>query len=158
MPIEKNIITKKENLPSEHVSSHPDYEYHIANVVPRHNGNQCAVAFYDIAPGKSNYPFHYHNYSEEVFYIISGQGIIETNEGNFPISAGSMIFCPAGADGAHKITNTSDTAPLCYIDIDTVPKTDMCIYPKTGKIGVYTHDGFNNVYKLDSGVGYYDGE
>ena len=158
MPIEKIVVSKKEDLPSEHISGHPTYEYCKSDVVPRHNGNQSAVAFFDIAPGKSNYPYHYHNYSEEIFYIISGSGILETPDGDIPIKAGNVIFCPAGADGAHRITNTSTTEPLCYIDIDTVPKTDMCVYPKTGKIGVYTHDGFSKLYKTDDSVDYYDGE
>jgi len=33
--------------------------------------------------------------NEEVFYIISGEGILETPEGNITISAGDTIICPA---------------------------------------------------------------
>lgn len=158
MPIEKVFVTTKENLQSTHIGFHPAYEYDKYEVLPRNGGNQCAVILYDIAPGKSNYPFHYHSGSEEIFYIISGQGIVETNDGEIPISAGSIIICPAGEGGAHKITNTSQEAVLTYIDIDTVPKTDMGVYPKSGKIAIFTNDGFAKVYKADSDVKYYEGE
>lgn len=158
MAVKKILVTRKEELQSVHVGAHHAYEFDKADVLPRNGGNQCSVVLYDIAPGKSNYPFHYHVASEEIFYIISGEGVVETNDGDIPISAGSIIVCPAGEDGAHRITNTSDSEPLTYIDIDTVPKVDMAVYPRTGKIGVFTTDGFTKWYKEDGNVKYYDGE
>ena len=158
MPIEKILVTKKQDLTPRHQNAHPVYEFHSYDVVPRHTGTKSAVAFFDIAPGKSNFPFHWHDDSEEIFYIISGEGTLETNGGDIPVSAGTVIFCPAGAEGAHKLTNTSSFEPLCYIDIDTLPKTDLCVYPKTGKIGVYTKSNAGGVFKSDNSVGYYDGE
>ncbi len=158
MAVKKIFTKKKEELESMHIGSHPAYEFDKFDVLSRNGGNQCAVSFYDIAPGKSNYPFHYHVDSEEIYYIISGKGIVETNEGDIPISVGSVIVCPAGEEGAHKITNTSDSETLTYIDIDTIPKTDMAVYPKTGKIGIFTNDGFTKWYKKDTDVKYYEGE
>ncbi len=156
--VKKVFVTKKEELEPAHVGAHPAYEFDRREVLPRNGGNQCAVIFYDIAPGKSNYPFHYHTASEEIFYIISGNGVVETNEGDIPVSAGSVIVCPAGEEGAHRITNRSESEPLSYIDIDVVPATDMAVYPKTGKIGVFTRDGFAKWYKKDGDVKYYEGE
>ena len=158
MVIEKVLVTKKEELQPTHIGFHPAYEYDKFEVSPRNGGNQCAVIFYDIAPGKSSFPFHYHNSSEEIFYIISGQGVVETNDGDIPISAGSVIICPVGEGGAHRITNKSASETLTYIDIDTVPKTDMCLYPKTGKIGIFTNDGFAKIYKTNNDVKYYEHE
>lgn len=158
MAIEKVLVIKKEELQPAHIGFHPAYEYDKFEVSPRNGGNQCAVIFYDIAPGKSSYPFHYHSGSEEIFYIISGQGIVETSDGEISVSAGSVVICPAGEGGAHRITNKSDSEVLAYIDIDTVPKTDMGVYPKSGKIGVFTNDGFAKLYKADSDVMYYEYE
>ena len=156
--IEKIFVTKKEEIKPIRIDIHPAYEYNKFEVSPRNGGNQCAVTFYDIEPGKSNYPFHYHSGSEEIFYIISGYGIVETNDGEIPVSSGSVIICPAGEGGAHRITNKSDSEILTYIDIDTIPKTDMCAYPRTDKIGIFTNDGFAKFYKLNSDVKYYEGE
>ena len=154
----KVFTTKKEELKPVHSGCHHAFEYDKYEVSPRNGGNHCTVNFYDIAPGKSNYPFHYHSDSEEIFYIISGHGIVETGDGEIPISAGSVIICTAGEGGAHRIANKSDSELLSYIDIDTIPKTDMCFYPKSGKIGVFTSDGFAKFYKTDSDVAYYEGE
>lgn len=158
MAAKKVFTTRKEELEGIHIGAHPAYEFDKFDVLPRNGGNQCAVTFYDIAPGKSNFPFHYHTASEEIFYIIAGEGVVETDEGEVPISAGSVIVCPAGEEGTHRITNTSDSEKLTYIDIDTIPKADMAVYPKTGKIGVFTNDGFTRWYKKDGNINYYDGE
>jgi uncharacterized cupin superfamily protein len=158
MAITKVLVTRKDELQPKHIGFHPAYEYDKCEVSPRNGGNQCAVAFYDIAPGKSNYPYHYHSSSEEIFYIISGNGVVETNDGEIPVSAGSIIICPAGEDGAHRITNISDSEVLTYLDIDTVPRTDMAIYPKSGKVGIFTDDGIAKIFKADDAVKYYDGE
>ncbi len=156
--MKKVFVTRKEELQATHVGAHPAYEFDKRDVLPRDGGSQCAVTFYDIAPGKSSYPFHYHTSSEEIFYVIAGTGVVETNEGEVAISAGSVIVCPAGEGGAHRITNRSDREPLTYIDIDVVPITDMAVYPKTGKIGVFTRDGFTKWYKKDGNIPYYEGE
>ena len=156
--IDKTFVTKKEEIKPIPFGLHPAYEFSKFEVSPRNGGNQCAVTFYDIAPGKSNYPLHYHTSSEEIFYIIRGHGIVETNDGEISISSGSVIICPSGKGGVHKITNKSDSEVLSYIDIDTIPTTDMCVYPKSEKIGVFLNDGFMKFYKQSNDVKYYDGE
>ncbi len=158
MAMEKVVVTTKSEVQSKHFNAHPAYEYDKYDVVPRNGGNRCAVTVYDIAPGKSSYPFHYHADSEEIFYIISGHGVVETNDGDVAIAPGSIIFCPVGEGGAHRITNTSENEVLTYIDIDTIPKVDMAVYPKTGKVGIFTNEGLIKIYKTDGTVPYYEGE
>jgi uncharacterized cupin superfamily protein len=68
-------------------SGHKQYEYNKFEVTDSRDkyevaspneGNQTVAAFYTLPPGKSNYPFHYHTANEEVFYIISGTGVLKT--------------------------------------------------------------------------------
>lgn len=73
-------ITNKNSIEPKHKSEHETYEYYKYEVTPRSKDAQCYVAFYEIPPQKANYPYHYHLNSEEVFYIISGKGILETPE------------------------------------------------------------------------------
>lgn len=152
------LITRQDNLVPTHKMEHDPYEYSKYKVTERDKGYQCFVAFYEIPPRKANYPYHYHLKSEEVFYIISGSGIVETPEGNKTISAGDVIICPASEEGAHKLINTSATEKLVYIDIDTVHKSDIVNYPKSGKIGIVTEGNPTAFYHKDSNVGYYEGE
>jgi uncharacterized cupin superfamily protein len=161
------IITSKDKIKPEHQNEHKPYEYYKYEVTDSKEkyevtspseGNQTVVAFYTLPPGKSNFPFHYHTTNEEVFYVISGNGILETFEGKSQITAGDIIVCPAGKNGAHKITNTSETESLVYLDVDTNNTPDIAYYPHSKKIGVRAAGDVRDNYSMDSSIDYYDGE
>jgi uncharacterized cupin superfamily protein len=155
------------DIAPKQVDDHPKYSFtkqavtdsaHKYEVAGPRDGNQTIVAFYTLSPGKANYPFHYHTTNEEVFYIISGSGALETNEGTFSISAGDVIVCPAGEAGAHKITNTHASDALVYLDVDTNQTPDIAYYPHTGKVGIRHVGGMRDNFLLSSNVAYYHGE
>ena len=161
------IVTRMDKIRPIHHNEHEKYEYYRHDVTKREykyeaaspkEGNQTVVAFYTIPPGKSNYPFHYHTANEEVFYIISGCGILETPNGTRPVTAGDIIVCPVGQGGAHKITNSSSEADLTYLDVDTNNTPDIAFYPHTNKAGIRAVGGIRANFNLDSKVDYYDSE
>jgi uncharacterized cupin superfamily protein len=161
------IITNMSKITPKHQSEHEKYEYYKYEVTDSRNkyevaspneGNQTVVAFYTIPPGKSNYPFHYHTTNEEVFYVISGSGILETFDEKIIITAGDIIVCPVGKNGAHRITNTSKTENLVYLDVDTNNTPDIAYYPHSNKLGVRTAGGVRDNFNLDNKINYYDGE
>ena len=161
------IITRFDKIAPNHHNEHEKYEYYRREVTDRRHkyevaspkeGNQTVVAFYTIPPGKSNYPFHYHTANEEVFYIISGDGILETADGARTITAGDIIVCPAGPRGAHKITNSSTEMDLVYLDVDTNNTPDIAFYPRANKVGIRAAGGVRDNFDLGSKVGYYDSE
>ena len=161
------IMTSMKKLTPKLQNEHEGYEYYKYEVTDGaqkyevsgpSEGNQTVVAFYELPPGKSNYPFHYHTTNEEVFYVISGNGILETFEGKRPIAAGDIFVCPVGKNGAHKITNTSETKNLVYLDVDTNNTPDIAYYPHSNKIGIRAAGGVRDIFKLGSNVSYYDGE
>lgn len=41
------------------------------------------------------------------------------------------------ARGAHKLTNTSKTENLVYIDFDVIHDLDVTVYPDSNKIGIW---------------------
>ena len=125
--------------------------------MPRGEAKQCTVSIYEIPPLKSAYPYHYHCKDEEVFYIISGEGVLRTPEGERAVKAGDLLFFPADESGAHKLTNASETENLIYIDFDVIHDLDAAVYPDSGKIGIWGKN-INRVYRLDSDVDYYEGE
>lgn len=151
-------ITNKNLIEPKHKSEHEPYEYYKYEVTERKRGNQCYVAIYEIPPQKANYPYHYHLKNEEVFYIISGNGILETPSGNRTISAGDIIVCPPSEKGAHKIINSSHTEMLTYLDCDTVNYPDIAYYPHSDKVGIILNGESNTFYKKNTAVEYYEGE
>ena len=68
-----------------------------------------------------------------------------------------MLFFPTGPEGAHKLTNSSETEMLTYIDFDVVRDIDIAVYPDSDKIGIWGK-GINKIYPKDGNVDYYDGE
>ena len=70
-------ITNKGLIEPQHKCEHEPYEYNKYEVTKRSKESQCYVAIYEIPPKKANYPYHYHLKNEEVFYIISGSGLME---------------------------------------------------------------------------------
>jgi len=161
------IITNMNKISPSHHNEHKQYEYYKHEVTDSrqkyevaspNEGNQTVVAIYTLPPGKSSYPFHYHSTNEEVFYIISGTGILETVDTKHTVAAGDIIVCPAGKSGAHKFTNASETENLVYLDVDTNNTPDIAYYPHSNKLGIRAAGGVRDNYRLDSKVDYYDNE
>ena len=144
-------------LTGKHKAEHGDYEYIRKTFVPRGSAEGALVSIYEIPPMKSAYPYHYHLKDEETFYIISGEGILRTPQGERTVKAGDLLFFPASAEGAHKLTNTSSAEKLIYIDFDVIHDLDIAVYPDSGKIGVWGKD-VNRVYPADANVDYYKDE
>lgn len=150
-------ITRAKDVPAKHKSEHEGYEYSKREIVPRGLAGQCVVSVYELPPGKSAYPYHFHTKNEEVFYIISGQGVLRTPAGAREVSAGDFLYFPANEKGAHKLMNASETEALIYIDFDTSNDLDVAFYPDSGKVGIWGK-GIGQLFRLDSQVDYYDGE
>lgn len=148
---------RMEHLGVKHKKEHEDYEYYRRNFIPRGYAKETMVSIYEIPPLKAAYPYHYHHKDEETFYIISGEGMLKTPEGERKVTAGDLLFFPANENGAHKLTNTSSKENLVYLDFDVVHDLDVAVYPDSNKIGVWGK-GVNKVYKMDENVDYYEGE
>jgi uncharacterized cupin superfamily protein len=148
---------KIDEIEGKYKSEHEGYEYNKKEFVSRANAKQCIVSIYEIPPGKSAYPYHYHTKNEEVFYIISGGGVLSTPSGTKNISSGDLLFFPANEKGAHKLTNNSLTEMLVYLDFDSSNDIDVSFYPDSKKMGVWGM-GINQVYKIEDSVDYYKDE
>ena len=84
-------------------------EFTVKPIVAQEDVTQCRVNFVEVEPGNFAYGYHYHETDEEVFYIISGTGVVRTANGEVTVKAGDVITFPAGPEGAHVMRNGSDT-------------------------------------------------
>lgn len=158
MPVNEILVSNIKQIESKHVANHQNYEFDRYDVSGLLHENKCTVTFYSLCPGKSNYPYHYHTGNEEVFYIISGQGVLETPKGEIPVKEGDVIVFPPCKDGAHRLKNISENEMLVYLDVDTNNSPDVVVYPHTNKVGVFVKDEFPKFYMQDSNVPYYEDE
>ena len=146
-----------EEIPASHKCEHEGYEYYRRKFIPFGGAKDSLVSVYEIPPHKAAYPYHFHHNNEETFYILRGEGILRTPDGERKVRAGELLFFPTGPAGAHKLTNCSDTEDLVYIDFDVVHDVDIAVYPDSDKIGVWGM-GINELYPRAEAVDYYDGE
>lgn len=154
---DKIVIKNLNNIDSKYKNEH-GYEFNKYEVTPRKDFSQAYVCFYEIMPGKAAYPKHYHSYNTECFYIIDGEGIIEAIDSKLKVKSGDVIVFPCGKNGLHKLTNTSDSKRLLYIDFDTTNSPDIIHYVDSDKIGIIEHNISSTFFKNSDQVDYYEGE
>jgi uncharacterized cupin superfamily protein len=92
----KSMIVKRNINEAEeyHQNIHENFEYYKKELIKlrRLEAKQCKISHYSIPPGKSKSPYHYHMQNEEIFYILSGEGVVKTPEGDIAVSAGDTII------------------------------------------------------------------
>ena len=66
-----------------------------------------------LAPGE-NIQSHYHTDFEELYYVLSGYGIMTIGEEKQEISRGDVVYIPANAP--HTLLNTAEV-PLRFITV-----------------------------------------
>lgn len=116
-------------------------QFMVKPVISGGEVEKCSVSFMELLPGNYAYGYHYHESNEEVFYIISGTGIVRTPQGEITVNAGDAITFPAGPEGAHVIRNGSETEKLVYIDFGAVTVPEIVHLPDFGKIMVVGKNG-----------------
>jgi len=136
-----------------------------ASVSDRLGAEKLGYGVIRLAPGKRAFPYHSHHAIEEFFYIVAGEGTLRHAGKEYPIRSGDMISAPADPEQPHQIINTSDST-LTYIALSTADRTDVMLYPDSGKYGVW-HGKTRNprdpgsfilFSRRESAVDYWDGE
>ncbi len=119
-------------------------------------GNQLQVSFMEVPPGKSAFPYHWHEGVTEAFVILAGEGEVRTPERTFRVGPGEVVVFPPGPAGAHRLTNVGAT-PLRYVDLDTVSDPDVCHYPDSARTASESSLG-RAIWRDADTVDYYEGE
>lgn len=68
----------------------------------------------------TEHKLHTHADQEEVIYILEGEGISRTKDGDKPLRPGSFAYVPAGVD--HATINVRKDRPLKAIIIKNLPQ------------------------------------
>jgi len=137
----KELLVKNYNSIEGQKLGQDGNEFTVKPVIPSEDSIKCSVNFVEIAPGNYAYGYHYHEANEEVFYIISGTGIVRTPKGEIIVKTGDAITFPSGPEGAHVIRNGSETEKLVYIDFGAVTVPEIVHLPDFGKIMVVGKNG-----------------
>ena len=124
---------------------------------------KLGYSFFNVAPGKTAFPYHTHTGNEEMMYVIGGAATLRFGSDELEVTAGDVIACPPGSDYPHQLINTG-ASDLTYLVVSTMEYPDISQYPDSNKIGAYATptggqvQGFRGLYLRDKNVNYYDGE
>jgi uncharacterized cupin superfamily protein len=134
----------------------PGYRARIARFGPSIGAERLGGSVYELDPGNSVCPYHYENTEEEWLLVLTGTPTLRDPEGEHELAPGDLVCFLDGPEGAHKVTNRSDTV-VRILMLSTKPKTDIsiCIYPDSDKVGVYPP---GKLFRLTDAVDYWDGE
>ncbi len=132
-----SVITKLRDAEEEEWLSgeHFGGSFKVLTPTMRERGGSLGVAYNRLPPGRAGCPFHAHQREDEVFYVLSGTGVLRYGDDVHDIEEGDCIACPAGTGVAHQIANTSDQ-DLVYLSIGPHDPDEVAIYPDSGKIMV----------------------
>jgi uncharacterized cupin superfamily protein len=107
---------------------------------------QFGVNLTTLFPGKESSLRHFHSHEDEFIYILDGEVILRTDEGDQNLGAGMCAGFPAGSKNGHHLINLSNS-PAHYLEIGTRHPNDCaeytdadlrCIKDENGKF-IFTH-------------------
>ena len=163
-----NVVNVNEVAPDEQAQGQFAFRRH--RLGPAAGGKTVGCSYFEVAPGKTAFPFHFHSAFEEALFVLEGTGTLRVGKDTVSLRSGDYVGLPVGPDTAHALTN-SGTGPLRYLafSASAIPMTlDIVGYPDSKKYafaaGVDPTKGLRSgwvmkVVKEDqANAGYYDDE
>jgi uncharacterized cupin superfamily protein len=140
------------------VAADPDdaegYRVRGARLGPDLGASRLGGTVYELDPGESICPYHWEGVEEEWLVVLSGTPILRVPDGEHELQAGDVVCFPRGPEGAHKITNRTDTT-LRVLMLSAMAEVSICVYPDSNKVSVWPP---GITLRMDEPVGYWHGE
>ena len=81
-----------------------------------------------LPPGKESAMRHYHTREDELVFVVEGEVVLVSNDGEQVLTAGMAAGFPAGVEDGHQLVNRSDR-PARYLEISNRDPEDGATYP-----------------------------
>jgi uncharacterized cupin superfamily protein len=81
-----------------------------------------------LPPGKESSMRHFHTHEDELVFVLEGEVVLVTDQGEQLLTAGTCAGFPAGATDGHQLVNRSDR-PARYLEISNRDPEDGAAYP-----------------------------
>jgi uncharacterized cupin superfamily protein len=132
--------------------------------VGRHSGSErLGASLYEVDPGSSTYPYHYHLANEELLIVLRGRPHLRTSDGWRQLDEGDVVAFPVGQQGAHQVLNRTAEA-VRFLIVSEMRDPEIAVYPDSDKIGVREHapgsgrEGLRSNFRADDELDYWEGE
>jgi uncharacterized cupin superfamily protein len=81
-----------------------------------------------LGPGKESSMRHYHTHEDELVFVLEGEVVLHTDDGEQVLTAGMCAGFPAGSTDGHHLVNRSDRVAR-YLEISNRDPADGASYP-----------------------------
>ena len=128
------VITNAAEAPEEGGGEGPwGSTWRVLTPHMRARGGSLGVAQTRLRQGQVGCPFHLHHREDEVFFVLSGRGVLRYGDERWEVRAGDCVSCPAGTRHAHQLANPYPE-DLVYLAIGPHDPHEVCEYPDNGKV------------------------
>lgn len=111
----------------------PPFTWRRARVGRQAGSEQLGASLFELPPGASSFPLHFHHANEELLVVVAGRPTLRTLEGERELAPGEVVAFPAGRRGAHRLDNRTDEAAQVLV-ASTMVAPEMSEYPDSGKV------------------------
>jgi uncharacterized cupin superfamily protein len=105
---------------------------------------QFGVNLLQLPPGAWSAQRHWHSAEDEFVYIVSGEVVLVTDEGEQVLKAGDCAAFPANAANGHHLQNRSDALAVCLEAGSRNPQQDRVDYPDLDMVCEPGRDGYSH--------------
>jgi uncharacterized cupin superfamily protein len=140
-----------------------DFAFRRAKLGWQAGCERLGLSLFELEPGRSPFPYHWHAGNEELLVVVHGQPDLRTPEGWRTLEEGEVVSFPAGEHGAHQLVNRSG-APARVLIASEMREPDVLVYPDSGKVAARERApgareaGLWQVFRSDDQVDYWEGE
>jgi uncharacterized cupin superfamily protein len=100
---------------------------------------QFGVNLTTLAPGAQSALRHYHTHEDELVYVLAGELVLITDQGEQTVGPGMVVGFPGGSTDAHHLVNRS-SSPAQYLEIGSRMAADNAHYPDDDLIWIQDGD------------------
>ncbi len=150
-------VNVRELVPEYDETDPEGYRAGMARFGPSLGASQMGASLYELPPGQSICPYHYEYPEEEWLVVLEGRVTVRHPDGEEELAQGDVVCFPPGPDGAHKVTCLGDETARVLMT-STKQKPAICVYPDSGKVGIWPGDDRDTLMMRRETLGYYDGE
>lgn len=80
-----------------------------------------------LPPGKESSMRHWHTREDEIVFVLEGEVVLKSDEGEQLLTAGMCAGFPAGSEDGHQLINRS-TKPARYLEMSNRDPEDSAAY------------------------------
>ena len=84
----------------------PPFRWRRALLGRQAGARDLGASLFELPPGAASFPLHAHYANEEMIIVLAGRPTVTGADGEArELAPGSVVACPAGREGAHRLDN-----------------------------------------------------